>query len=304
MAEGFVKYQHIERLGTDDTLGINIGEVWVFPKIDGTNSQLWWTVEDGVGRLHAGSRKRELSYPDDDNQGFFKWCIEDMGAVFAYFFRLNSHCKLFGEWLVPHTLKTYRDDAWRRFYVFDVFNTIENRYLPYLEYKELLTSYGIDYIPPICSIENPTLDRLMDCVQKNTFLIKDGEGIGEGIVIKNYDYRNKYGRVIWAKIVTNEFKDKHWGGDPTYVKEKKIVEVQIVDKYVTEHFIEKEFAKIKNEAGWNSKMIPRLLNTIYHALVAEESWSFVKEHKNPTIDFSFLYQLTIRKIKQVKPELF
>ena len=50
----FLKYQHVERFGTTETNGIENGMCYVFPKIDGTNSQLWWK-EDGIlsGRLMA-----------------------------------------------------------------------------------------------------------------------------------------------------------------------------------------------------------------------------------------------------------
>lgn len=34
----FIKYQHLERLGNQETNGILDGEVYVFPKIDGTNA--------------------------------------------------------------------------------------------------------------------------------------------------------------------------------------------------------------------------------------------------------------------------
>ena len=46
-------------------------------------------------------------------------------------------------------------------------------------------------------------------MEKNVFLIEDGKGAGEGIVIKNYDFRNRYNRNTFAKIVTSEFKEKH-----------------------------------------------------------------------------------------------
>ena len=43
----FVKYQHIERFGTQETEGIENGTCYVFPKIDGTNASLWQgTVPD------------------------------------------------------------------------------------------------------------------------------------------------------------------------------------------------------------------------------------------------------------------
>ena len=34
-------YQHIERLGTSEVEGILNGEVYVYPKLDGTNGQAW-----------------------------------------------------------------------------------------------------------------------------------------------------------------------------------------------------------------------------------------------------------------------
>jgi hypothetical protein len=33
----FRKYQHIERFGTTEVKNIELGKVYVFPKIDGTN---------------------------------------------------------------------------------------------------------------------------------------------------------------------------------------------------------------------------------------------------------------------------
>ena len=54
----FRKYQHIERFGTMEVEGIELGLCYIFPKIDGTNSSVW-LGEDG--QIHAGSRKRELS---------------------------------------------------------------------------------------------------------------------------------------------------------------------------------------------------------------------------------------------------
>lgn len=291
----FIKYQHIERLGTTETNGIEMGMCYIFPKIDGTNSQLW--INDNS--LCAGSRNRELSL-DNDNVGFMAWAVKQNNII--DFFYKYPQLRLFGEWLVPHTLKTYQKTAWNNFYVFDVMDG-EN-YLPYEIYKAMLDEFGIEYIPPICKVENPTYERLVNQLGKNGYLIEDGKGTGEGIVIKNYDFKNKFGRVVWAKIVKNEFKAKHAKCDVAEIKENKIIEEEIVNKFVTKVLIEKELAKIENENGWNSKQIPRLLNTVYYCLVKEESWNFVKEFKNPTIDFNRILFFTIKKIKELKPELF
>lgn len=37
----FKKYQHVSRLGVSGTDGILNGECFIFPKIDGTNSQVY-----------------------------------------------------------------------------------------------------------------------------------------------------------------------------------------------------------------------------------------------------------------------
>jgi hypothetical protein len=294
----FVKYQHIERIGTAETNGIENGMCYVFPKIDGTNSSLW----QHNGELKAGSRTRELSL-DNDNAGFYNWAVTQTSTI-GQFFIAYPDLRLYGEWLVPHTLKTYEDTAWRKFYVFDVMNS-SGIYLPYEIYKPMLEEFQIEYIPPICKVENPTYERLINQLEKNGYLIQDGKGTGEGIVIKRYDYVNKFGRTTWAKIVKNEFKTSHAKiGDVTELKENKIIEQDIVNKYVTLTLIDKEFAKIENDCGWTSKMIPRLLNTVFYCLITEECWNFVKEFKNPTIDFKRLAYFSTVKIKELKPNIF
>ena len=49
-----------------ETDGIELGKVYVFPKIDGTNGSVW--IDDGI--IKAGSRNRELTL-DNDNAGFY-----------------------------------------------------------------------------------------------------------------------------------------------------------------------------------------------------------------------------------------
>ena len=299
----FRKYQHVERFGTMEVEDIEIGTCYVFPKIDGTNSSVW-LGEDG--EIHAGSRNRELSL-EKDNAGFFN-AIRNDARVQEYLKRHPNH-RLFGEWLVPHSLKTYRDDAWKRFYVFDVCVDADNEtgleYLPYEVYQPLIAECRIDYLAPIKIIKNGTLEDFIKCLNENNFLIKDGEGVGEGVVIKNYDFYNRFKRQTWAKIVTAEFREKHHKEMGAPMKENRLTEEEIVDKFVTRAFVDKEYSKMVNEnGGWSSKMIPRLLSTVYHELVCEEMWNIVKAFKNPTINFRVLNTMVIAQIKRVKPEIF
>lgn len=297
----FVKYQHVERFGSEEVEDIERGTCYIFPKIDGTNGSVW----NDNGAIRCASRKRELQ-EGYDNQGFKDYVLNNQNII--DFLKAYPNLRLYGEWLVPHSLKTYRDDAWRRFYVFDVTEETDElfTYLPYYLYKPMLEKFGVDYIPLLREAHNPTYEQLVKMMEANTFLIKDGEGAGEGIVIKNYNYKNKYGRVKWAKMVRSEFKEVHSKtmGAPV-VEGALLIEERIVDQFLTAAMVEKEYEKIKEErGGWSSKYIPQLLGTVYHAFITEEIWNILKEFKSPKIDFKRLNKMAIEKIKKIKPELF
>lgn len=298
----FKKYQHLERFGTTEVLNIEQGKIYVFPKIDGTNASVWMDYPI----LKSGSRNRELSL-GSDNAGFHAWASSQDNLI--KFFYGYPNLRLYGEWLVPHSLKTYRDDAWRKFYVFDVCRDLEDgevEYLPFEEYEPLLKQFDIDYIPPMAIVNNCTYEKLIELLATNTFLVKDGAGAGEGIVIKNYQFKNKYGRTTWAKIVTSEFREKHTKEmGASYVDMKPPVEQEIVDAFITTAMVDKVYDKISvANYGWTSRYIPQLLNTVYYDLVREEGWNFIKKFKNPTINYSILQHATFNKVKKIKAELF
>ena len=299
----FKKYQHLERFGNDEVEGIELGKLYIFPKLDGTNAQVWL---DDEGNIKAGSRNRELTL-EKDNAGFYKFVLENEN-IKKYLEKHPTH-RLYGEFLVPHSLKTYREDAWRRFYIFDVCLDKEDgsvEYIPYDIYKPLVEEFGLDYIPPIVTMTNGSYEYFIRTLDNNTFMIQDGKGVGEGIVIKNYDYYNKYKRQIWAKIVTNEFKEIHKREmGVNNIKTEKVIEQEIVDNYCTAAFIEKEYSKILNETGeWDNRKIPMLLGRVFSELVKEETWNIIKKYKNPTINYKTLNAPVINKIKTVKSDIF
>jgi hypothetical protein len=306
----FKKYQHLERFGTTEVQNIELGKTYIFPKIDGTNASVWLNDK---GEIQAGSRNRHLTL-ESDNAGFYAW-VKEQSNLLEYLTENPTH-RLYGEWLVPHSLKTYKEDAWRNFYVFDVaIDKAENeimhesdnkvKYLHYDEYKPLLEGKGLNFIVPISIITNASYEQLVNQLLKNVFLIEDGKGVGEGIVIKNYDFKNKYGRNTFAKIVTSEFKEKHAKTmGASEIKGKKMVELEIAQEFVTTALVEKVYAKIENDKGFNSRSIPQLLNTVYYDVVKEDAWNFVKKHKNPSINFKTLQHFIFAQVKEKAPHLF
>jgi hypothetical protein len=319
----FKKYHHVERLGHREVNDILEGVCYIDPKLDGTNASIW-SGEGGI--VEAGSRNRQLTL-DNDNAGFLAWASQHEGI--QEFCETYPHFRLYGEWLVPHTLRSYRAEAWRRFWVFDVWDETKQALTPAEDIADLFDDLGIDYITPLAKIEFPTEEQLLGIMaQSNTFLINDGAGVGEGIVIKRYDgWRNFQGTQTWAKLVRNEFRESNkraFGSRVT--KGKRMIEAEVVEQYVTDALVKKELAKIVHEladedptihnteeliARYNEIMvtnrrtvIPRLLGTVFYCLINEEGWSFVKKFKNPTIDFGLLNRLTVQRVKELTPELF
>jgi hypothetical protein len=306
----FIKYQHVERFGNDEVQGIELGTVFVFPKIDGANTSVWMNN----GEIQCSSRNQRI-LPGETFQGFPEYVKNHHGI--GRLLESYPHLRLYGEWLVKHSLATYREDAWRKWYVFDMCVDVRPedmahggadrvKYMPYETYKPILDEFGIEYIPPLAIVKNGTYERFVRQLESNVFLIADGKGVGEGVVLKNYDYFSKYGRQTWAKIVRAEFKEIHTKtmGAPK-IDGGAMVEEAIVKEFVTVAIVDKVKANIESEmGGWTGKHIPRLLNTVFHDLVTEETWAFLKKHKNPTVNFKTLLHFVIAKVKAVKPELF
>ena len=289
----FEKYQHVERLSHSAVEGITTGTCHVFPKIDGTNASVWLNRD---GTLGAGSRNRTLSL-DNDNHGFCRWVQEGdhkLRVLLDHF----PYLRLFGEWLVPHSLKTYREDAWRDFYIFDVLEK-DDGYVPYTRYSNIFESTGITYIPCMAVIKDGTTEQFLNIAERNDYLMQPGE-IGEGLVIKNYDFTNKFGHTTWAKIVRSEFKEKHCRTmGPPNIQGAYTVERDISNTYVTQALVDKERAKIDT-----NPVQPRLLSTVYHCILTEELGDIVKKMKNPTIDFKQLQRCVTGRVKELARDLF
>lgn len=294
----FIRYQHVERLGTQATDGILNGTVLVFPKLDGANAQVW--MEDGV--IQCGNRSHKLG--DGDEFRGLKAYVRGHQGLLAML-TTYPHFRLHGEWLVPHSIKNYRDVAWNNFHVFDVTTDTDSgiEYIPYDIYKPWLDKFGITYVPLLASVEQATPDILLALLERNTYLMKDG--VGEGLVIKRYDFVNKFGHTVWAKLISAKFRDiaNH---APARIKGGTGIEDEIVSKFVTPDMIDKEYQKLVTEkGGWASSLIPALLGRVYHALITEEMWNILKKYPHrAVINFSTLRTSTIASIKATRTDLF
>lgn len=312
----FKEYMHLSRFGNVEVEGIEQGKVYIFPKIDGTNASVWYKGThdgqcDSTLLLGAGSRTRELSL-ESDNAGFCHWVntqcsygAEEQHPLELFFIE-HQHLRLYGEWLVPHTFKGYREEAWRQFYVFDVYNDQTESYLSYEEYQPLMEKFGITYIPPLAIAKNGAGVDFLPFLEKNLYLCPDDGKPGEGIVLKNYHYYNKWGRQVWAKIVRQEFKEEHYKamGAPEILN-SRLNEERLLDECGLPHLIDKTIAKMQNDGnGWTSKRIPELFDRVAYDVVNEEMWDAWKKIGWLSINGKTMKALIIARIKEQRKELF
>lgn len=287
----FKRYQHIERLGSPAVEGILNGSCYIFPKLDGSNASVY--LNDN-GEIEIASRNRVLT-PFKDNQGCRNAIIND--ARFKDYLEQHPTHRLFGEWLVPHTIRGYKASAWHKLYIFDVMDG--DKYLDYFDYIDEIVRFGIDFIPPITCLENPTSEQISDLLDRCTWLMEDNSP-GEGIIIKNYDFVNKFGDTIWAKLVRISVHPAQKIQTPI---DANAIEPIIIDNFLTPDLIQKEFAKLAVD-GWHNKLIGKFLQAVWFTFVTEETFNFVSKHHNPKVNFALLRKLAVEKIKSVKPELF
>ncbi len=243
----FRKYQHVEnKIGSKTTNGLFNGEVTIQPKIDGSNCQMYL---DG-NQLVIASRTRKLSL-ESDNANCYNTLSRD--ERFKRFFADNPNFKLCGEWLVSHKIK-YQDGAYNKFYVFDAIlldtETEDGvcEYVPYQLLVELLASYGIEYVPYI-NLQDITHKEITDTIFTSyvdfvNFLIEPSEVARcEGVVIKNYNYTNSFGRKTWLKLINEEFY-KISGHQKPRLPVDKTKELDYVDENLSNHLLSKQLHKL------------------------------------------------------------
>ena len=194
-----------------------------------------------------------------------------------------------------------KKDAWNKFYIFDIFDADSSSYLRPDIYLEELIALGLDVIPEIAVLLNPTEDDIKSYLSKTgDYLLDNGDG--EGIVIKNYEYRNKHGRQTWAKILTEDFaSNKRQHRHENHLnKEASPIEYEIISQCLTPEHILKEKSKLIEKYGdWQSKMIFELLNRSFLEFY-KDNWELIlKKWHNPTINFKKLKQLSDDKVKEV-----
>lgn len=268
------KYTDIERLKDKYALAFHEGEHIVCQeKIDGANASFCY--DSSTNTLVAFSRKRQLDEANGLN-GFYEF-VSNLNVDF-YKKILGEELIIFGEWLIPHTVK-YPESKYRNFYVFDVFDRRLGHYLPWSETKRIAELCGLQTVPLFYDGPFTSWDDIYKLVGQTKM---EASPVGEGQVIKSQDrLDNKSSNTPpYVKIVAAKFSEVHQSKphevDPEKLAAKQAAEA-LAATIVTERRVQKLLEKAVDEGRLRADWDEKDLGTIAKFLCKDVYADCVKE---------------------------
>lgn len=280
------KYLDIERCKQKYAETFNVGEdIVIQEKIDGSNASIRYDEESGT--LKAFSRRLELN-ADNTLNGF--WDYVQTLNLDTFKEILGSRYIVFGEWMgAKHAIK-YPENVYGKFWMFDVWDTQTEQYLPYEEtrsfYDKLIACGNeenkFNFVPVFYIGKFESWEKTSELVGRTEV---GAEPTGEGIVIKRQNcLDSKSSRLpFYVKIVSEQFSEVHKSKkqkaiDPETIA-KKEANLALAATIVTPQRVQKMIYKFIEDGllpqDWdehNLKDISKILpNAIYKDCVKEEN---------------------------------
>jgi len=279
------KYPKIHRLGKDenkDFFKYQDDYVVITEKLDGANARMW--VEDD--EIIFGSRNVNNINNSDQWGEYIDYVKEivdpdDLDDDFIYI----------GEFMKPHTI-SYGDVP--KVIFFDILYKENGHPISYDIAMKEFEDLNLDYIDPY--FEGKLKDLNKEDLEKFMKKSQYRDGQPEGIVLKNYDRMNRFGRPLYAKMVNDKFKEKHkanFKNDGGKKRDKVYNEMRyLVDKYATEQRIKKQIYNLRDEKGMDisRKMMNYLIPMVIEDILQEEIVEIYRSSKINCIDFKVLQQ--------------
>lgn len=274
------KFMDIERIKEVNVGGFEKGDfVIIQEKIDGANAAIRYDCENDC--VVAQSRKNILSI-SNNLRGMYEWSQTiDKDKVREI---LGDNLVLFGEWLVPHTVK-YPAEKYNQFYAYDIYDTETEKYLPQDVVEEKAKKLGLNFVPVFYKGEFQSWEHCLSFVGKTEM---DGE-MGEGIVVKNQSKLNDpNGRTpFYIKIVSEKFQETHEHHAKIVSPEQLKAQEEnkaLCESIITEARVTKILHKLVDEGilpeNWGAKemsiVAKNLCSRIYEDCMKEEPETVAK----------------------------
>ena len=301
----FRRYTHVERLGTEECEGLlDNDRVYVTAKVDGSNGSVWWDADANL--MACASRNFALEKGGEDNAYFRAWCEADgeEQKMLRAFCEAHPTLVVYGEWMgrdrFVGAFKHYDTAALGTILIFDVLDREGNAYLSDAVWRPMLAEYGLEpyFVKVLAVLDHPSMDDVLAVAKANNYLLEGTELVGEGVVCKVAEWRNKFGHQCYGKLVLDEFKKQRRPGQG----EQTDVEQEIIDFYMTDAELSKTVAKVCTRCGTDefdatSRKMMGMLGSLCWRDLLDECPNWVKRFKNPKVDFARLSGLCSSRVK-------
>lgn len=241
--------------------------IQITEKIDGSNAHL--TYDEATDSVQAGSRKNIVT-KDLSLNGLYEFAQHlDKEAFKAY-----KGYYIFGEWHLHHLIK-YPADKDNRFWSFDVWDSVNQCWMPQTFVKKMAEDCGLDYVPVFYEGYFISWEHVAQFIGQSLM----GAELGEGVVCKNQSRPNTIHSSCPSvvKLVHEKYKERMDKPatrpiDPDALA-KIEYETNLVKTVVTKNRVDKLLYKMVNEDGilhsdWGpeempiiAKNLPRLVYT-------------------------------------------
>ena len=253
------KYIDIQAFQTKYAEGFHVGDlIQITEKVDGSNCSIQYNAE--TGKLEGFSRKKILNE------------VLTLDGAFTFINNLNpepfkeyARYRIFGEWNLNHVIK-YPKDKIKDFWAFDVYDTIDEVWMPQSFAQQMAKDCGLKYVPVFYEGEFVSWEHIQSFIGRSEM----GAEEGEGIVIKNQTtLNNPNSRTPFVvKLVCSQFKERmnKPAKEPLDADElaKRQYEHGLVASVVTPARVEKNLYKLITE----DELIPRDWDSSYMGIIA------------------------------------
>lgn len=265
------KYMSIVRYGKSGTADIfNEGDyITITEKIDGANASFCIDEDNPLG-ISCYSRNQILT-TGNRLRGFYNWVEETIVPIKD---KLNKNYRYIGEWLCSHKV-VYKEEAYNNFYLFSIWDDETGKYLHDDIVKEEAKRLELKTAEYFYEGEYISFEHLMSFVGKSNLTLEPNTG--EGIVVKNVNYTDRFGKQMFVKLVSEKFAEvqkqklpKNPKQTPAYISVIKTVLTKariekLLHKLIDEQLIEEDYS-IEDMGS----ILKLLGNRVYEDIYSEE----------------------------------
>ena len=193
------KYTDVVRYGKNGTQDVlQKGDyITITEKIDGANASF---CLDDTTALGVSCYSRNTPVTEGNTlRGFYDWIKSNILPIKD---KLNPSYRYFGEWLVSHKV-AYKPEQYSNFYMFSIWNEETQEYVSDEIVKYEADRLGIQTTTYFYEGEYVSFEHIMSFVGKSDRTLESNTG--EGVVVKNVSYKDRYGNQMFVKLVSEKF---------------------------------------------------------------------------------------------------